>query len=70
MRRSMHARAFMSRFQMYPRPAHVLQVVTVTLDKEDIGKSVWWTSALKGHPEIDLHTIPGYDSLPYDIFDF
>jgi len=52
------------------RPANVPQVVTVTLDKKDVGKPVWWTSALRGHPEIDLHTIPGYDPVPYDIFDF
>ena len=47
----------------------MLQVVTVTLDKEDVGKPVWWTSALRGHPEIDLHTIPGYDPVPDDSFD-
>ena len=43
-----------------------LQVVIVTLEKEDNEKPVWWTSALKGHPTIDLHTIPGYDPVPYD----
>ena len=38
----------------------------MTLDKEENKQSVWWTSALKGHPEIDLYTIPGYDPVPYD----
>ncbi len=40
------------------------QVVIVTLEKEMIG--LWWTSALKGHAEIDLHTVPGYDPPPFD----
>ena len=38
----------------------------MSLEKEDNGKLVWWTSALKDHPAIDLHTIPGYDAVPYD----
>ena len=50
--------------------APVLQVVIVTLEKDDAGEPVWWTSALQGHPEIDLHTIPGYNPEPYDLFDF
>ena len=62
--------SFHQLFSDVSRPAHVVQVVTVTLDKEDVGKPVWWTSALRGHPEIDLHTIPGYDPVPDDIFDF
>ncbi len=44
----------------------MLQVITVTLEKEGNKQPTWWTSALKGHPEIDLHTIPGYDPVPYD----
>lgn len=41
-----------------------LQLVVVTLEKELFGQ--WWTSALKGHAEIDLHTVPGYDPPPFD----
>ncbi|EIE24798.1 hypothetical protein COCSUDRAFT_41089 [Coccomyxa subellipsoidea C-169] len=41
-----------------------IKVVIVTLEKEMIG--LWWTSALKGHAEIDLHTVPGYDPPPFD----
>lgn len=42
----------------------VMQLIIATLEKETAGQ--WWTSALKGHIEIDLHTIPGYDPPPFD----
>ncbi|CAL8464128.1 g3663 [Coccomyxa elongata] len=40
------------------------KLVVVTLEKELFGQ--WWTSALKGHAEIDLQTVPGYDPPPFD----
>lgn len=44
--------------------ASAMQLVILTLEKEVLGH--WWLSALKGHAEVDLHTVPGYDPPPFD----
>ena len=41
-----------------------VQLVTLTLEKEHPGQ--WWSSVLQAEPQIDLHTIPGYDPAPFD----
>lgn len=41
-----------------------MQMLNIMLEKETPGK--WWSGVLKGGPQIDLHTIPGYDPPPFD----